>query len=174
VQFKIDGVDLGTPVNLVNGAATLGPLSSLAVGSHVITASYSGDSYFNSAVGAAGQQVNGINMVVYLAEPPNPQYVNQNVIFPATVGLAGTAANQPNPPACPFGGNVTFKEGAQVLGIETLDSNCQAVLIYAWSMPGTHTIVAYYEGDATHATATSNQVAQLILARVFVPFVSVP
>ncbi len=42
VQFQIDGVNFGAPVALTNGSATSGATSTLAAGSRVITAVYSG------------------------------------------------------------------------------------------------------------------------------------
>src|SRR5204862_423890 len=42
VQFKIDGSDFGTPVTLSAGSATSGSTSSLTVGTHTVTAVYSG------------------------------------------------------------------------------------------------------------------------------------
>jgi len=51
VQFKVDGSALGGPVTLDgSGVATLST-SSLAVGSHVITAEYSGDANYNASTG---------------------------------------------------------------------------------------------------------------------------
>jgi hypothetical protein len=45
VQFQVDAVNVGSPVALSGGQATLS-LSTLAVGPHTITASYSGDDCF--------------------------------------------------------------------------------------------------------------------------------
>ena len=49
VQFQVDGTSFGTPVPVVNGVATSKSISSLAAGSHVIMASYSGDANYASA-----------------------------------------------------------------------------------------------------------------------------
>ncbi|HEX8199488.1 MAG TPA: Ig-like domain-containing protein, partial [Isosphaeraceae bacterium] len=46
VQFRVDGVDFGPAVALVNGAATLPGITSLTAGGHTITAAYSGDALF--------------------------------------------------------------------------------------------------------------------------------
>lgn len=49
VQFTVDGQALGGPVPVVNGVATSDPVSTLSLGTHAVTASYSGnDSYLPS------------------------------------------------------------------------------------------------------------------------------
>jgi PGF-pre-PGF domain-containing protein len=57
VQFKIDGSNLGSPVGLSNGSATSIGNSSLSVGTHTITAEYSGDGNFNSSTSLALTQI---------------------------------------------------------------------------------------------------------------------
>ncbi|MFH0954014.1 MAG: Ig-like domain repeat protein [Verrucomicrobiota bacterium] len=59
VQFKVDGADLGTAVALSGGSASNAAPSGLAVGTHAVTAEYSGDAGFNASTGtlAGGQAV---------------------------------------------------------------------------------------------------------------------
>jgi probable HAF family extracellular repeat protein len=61
VQFKADAINLGLPVTLVAGVATTST-SSLSVGTHTITADYSGDANFAGSIGslAGGQVVGGV------------------------------------------------------------------------------------------------------------------
>ena len=57
VQFKIDGVNAGGPVTLVGGVATV-TTSELTVGTHSVTADYSGDASFLASAGTlTGGQV---------------------------------------------------------------------------------------------------------------------
>ncbi|HVM46634.1 MAG TPA: Ig-like domain repeat protein, partial [Candidatus Acidoferrum sp.] len=60
VQFQIDGVNLGSPVTLSGGTATSAATSTVTVGTHGVTAIYSGDSTFASSTGtlSGGQTVN--------------------------------------------------------------------------------------------------------------------
>jgi hypothetical protein len=60
VQFKIGGVDHGTPVTLVNGSATSTTISSLSVGNHTVTAVYAETANYQGSTGtlANGQTVN--------------------------------------------------------------------------------------------------------------------
>jgi hypothetical protein len=66
VQFVVDGMNFGQPVNLVNGSAISAPIGSLAAGSHTVTAIYSGDAEF--AVGTSAnldQSVNPAPLDIY-------------------------------------------------------------------------------------------------------------
>ena len=57
VQFAVDGTNFGTPVTPVNGQASIDD-SSLGLGTHTITATYSGDANLNGSTGTlAGGQV---------------------------------------------------------------------------------------------------------------------
>lgn len=58
VQFSIDGRPFGSPVPLSGGRATSQPTSSLAPGSHTVTATYSGDSNFFGSSASLTQMVN--------------------------------------------------------------------------------------------------------------------
>jgi hypothetical protein len=57
VQFKIDGSNFGSPVTPSGGKATSGSISTIAVGSHAITAVYSGAANFSGSTGTLAQQV---------------------------------------------------------------------------------------------------------------------
>jgi hypothetical protein len=59
VQFVVDGSNFGAPVPLVGGSATSASTSTLSVGSHTVTANYSGDSTYAPSSGtlAGGQSI---------------------------------------------------------------------------------------------------------------------
>ena len=57
IQFQVDGVNLGETVSLVDGDAYSGPISSLTVGTHTVTAVYSGDSTYPGATSSLTQTV---------------------------------------------------------------------------------------------------------------------
>jgi hypothetical protein len=50
IQFAVDGLDLGRPVTLSNGQATL-DTSFVDPGKHMVTATYSGDTEFDESAG---------------------------------------------------------------------------------------------------------------------------
>jgi hypothetical protein len=93
VQFKDGGATLGSPQTLVSGMAQL-TTSSLAIGTHTITADYSGDSNFQMSSGtlAGGQvvkaqpmvSINDVSVVEGNTGTTNLQF---NVSLAATSGL---------------------------------------------------------------------------------------
>ncbi len=174
VQFKDNSADLGSPVALVNGQASLST-AALAAGSHTITAEYSGDADYNVSTGTlnGGQTVNKLNVTVSLVSSPNPLVNGNTVTFTATVSLSSSALRLPSAPAaCAMTGSVSFKEGSTILGSPVaLDSNCQAVLAYSAFTPGSHTIVAEYSGDSTYNPAASSSLIQQVNQILYFPIV---
>jgi hypothetical protein len=57
VQFKVDGQALGGPVAVVDGVATSASTSTLSLGSHAVTADYSGTGSYTPSSGALTQLV---------------------------------------------------------------------------------------------------------------------
>jgi hypothetical protein len=69
VQFKDNGVNLGTPVTLTSGSATFNENGLTPVGTHAISASYSGDSgHLASSSGSINVTVTGITTVTIAAQ----------------------------------------------------------------------------------------------------------
>jgi len=88
-----------------------------------------------------------------LASAPNPSAVNQSVLFTATITTQFGGAPT---------GTVTFKSGTTTLGQGTV-SNGQATLNYAFTSPGTNSIVAAYSGDSTFQPSRSAPLKQSVL-----------
>jgi predicted extracellular nuclease len=64
VQFTVDGSPLGGPVAVVNGVATSGPVTTLGLGSHAVTAAYSGTASYLASSGSLTQVVRlGVRVV---------------------------------------------------------------------------------------------------------------
>jgi hypothetical protein len=94
---------------------------------------------------------------------PNPSTFGQAITFTANVTASGTAS-----------GTVEFREGASLLGTGTLGSGAgcpgvqdvagQACLVKSDLAPGTHTINAFYLGNATFeaSNTTANPVRQTV------------
>src|SRR6202011_5367412 len=88
--------------------------TTLAVGTHPVTAVYSGDANYNTATSAVDDQVvnkatlgqNGLANIV-LTSSPNPSTMGQSVTFAATVPSGVTGA-------------VQFVESSTVLGTGTI------------------------------------------------------
>jgi hypothetical protein len=141
VQF-LDGATVLGAATLNRGLASL-TTSTLAAGTHSITAAYSGDANNSGSTSAAvAETVNKAATTATLAASPNPAAAGTAVTLSAAVSPA-TAT-----------GTVQFLDGATVLGAATLNHGA-ASLTTSTLAAGSHALTAAYSGDATDAPATS-------------------
>jgi uncharacterized repeat protein (TIGR03803 family) len=150
----------GTPAGTVtfkNGTVVLGSATlsagvakytntTLAVGTHSITAVYSGSSAFTTSTSPAiSQVVSKASTTTVLVSSANPSTVGQSVTFTATVTpqFGGTPA-----------GTATFKNGTVTLGTVTLSAGVAKYMTSALSK-GTHTITATYNGSSAFKTSSA-------------------
>jgi hypothetical protein len=161
VTFKDGSTVLGTAaLQIVNGVeeATL-TTSALAVGTHSLTAVYSGDSDFVTSTSAIlTQKVNKATTTTTLSSSANPSSFGQPVTFTATLGVVAPGAGIPT-------GMVTFKDGNTVLGTATLqvvNGVAQAQFATTGLQKGKHSITAVYGGDADFLTSTSAVLTQTV------------
>ena len=146
VQFLDGSTTLGT-VALQGGAASLS-VSTLSVGSHAISAMYSGDGagYLGSTSAVITETVSKASTSAALAVSPNPATAGQAVTLAAAVSPASAT------------GTVQFLDGATVLGAVPV-SNGAATLSTSGLGAGSHSLTAVYSGDATNSPSTSAVVA---------------
>ena len=150
VQFKDGASNLGAPVALSGGVATLAT-SSLGVGTHPITAVYGGDSgNLGSTSNTVDQVVNKAATTTALVSSLNPSTFGQSVTFTATV-----TGSSPT-------GTVQFKDGAANLGAPVSLAGATASFTTSSLAVGTHPITAVYGGDATNAGSTSSILNQVV------------
>jgi hypothetical protein len=121
--------------------------STLAVGSHTITADYGGDSNFNASNGPLNnnpQYVNHASTTTALASSANPSVFGQSVTFTATVSAVAPGAGIPS-------GSVTFLDGTTPLGPPVaLNASGQATFTTSGLTVGNHTITATYAGSQSY------------------------
>ena len=152
VQWLVDGSDSGAPVPVnSSGAATLGPLSSLSVGTHTIEADYSG----SATLAASSFQT----MVVV-----GPAATATSVSVAASA-LTATVTTQSPGSGTPTG-TVSFEVNGSPVGSAPLVASATAgtataTLDYASS--GAETVAASYGGgtdfqQSSGSTATTNPV----------------
>jgi hypothetical protein len=148
-QFMEGTTVLGTAT--LNFASTAITLSTLPVGTHSITAVYSGDSNFLSTTSAVlTQTIVKASAGVTLTSSPNPSPVQQAFALMANVSPS-TAT-----------GTIQFKEGTTVLGTATLSGGLAS--ISPGTLPvGTHSITAVYSGDGNYLGGTSVVLAESIV-----------
>jgi sugar lactone lactonase YvrE len=136
-------------------------LNGLSVGTHTISATYSGDADFTGSGSSALSVVIGqaSTTTTVASSSPNQssgQLVGQDVTFTASVAAVYPGAGTPT-------GSVTFWDGATLLGVGTLDSSDQATFTTAALSVGTHTIAASYGGDTNFtASPASPAISQVI------------
>jgi hypothetical protein len=151
VQFKDGAANLGTPVTLAGGAASL-TTSALTSGSHSITAVYGGDGNNTASTSAPlTQRVNQSTTTTALTSSVNPSTPGQAVTFTATVTSGGGSPS----------GTVTFKDGATAIGSASLAGGVAALTISSLTS-GSHSITAVYGGTASFLTSTSAVVIQAV------------
>jgi autotransporter-associated beta strand protein len=149
VTFEDGGTAIGT-ATLARGMAFFTD-SSLALGSHTITAVYGGDATFTgSTSGPLSEVVAPLATITSLSAAARAITYGQAETLTATVSglLSGTAT--------PTGGTVTFADQATsaTLGTATLAAGTASITISSLTA-GMHEIVATYHGDGRYFLGSS-------------------
>lgn len=153
VTFYVDTVQFGDPVFVGSDgkAAALLPYTSLLVGTHSITASFSGTTNFNAATSVVpvSQVIEKGQLTIGLATSVASPVFGQPFHFTATV--IGSVANVPKP-----SGTVQFSVDDVALGGSlVLDSNGAVSSPDISSLTaGGHKVTVAYSGDATYVAYT--------------------
>ena len=161
VTFLDGSTVIGT--GTISGGAATFTTSALTIGTHSITASYGGDTSYNSAVSAVLTQVVGkiaTTTTIVLSSPA--ELLHTGVTFTANV-------TAPSPNAT---GTVTFMDGTTVLGTATLSGNGSTVVTLSTNanaafattslVTGPHQIVAVYSGDSNFSPSTSAPATNMV------------
>jgi hypothetical protein len=166
----LDGTTVLGTGTLTNGVATL-TTSSLAVGTHPVTASYAGNIDFNGANSTVINEVIlavpvTLGSVTTLSSSMNPSVSGQSVTFTAHVSVMGSTTAVAT-------GNVTFLDGTATIGSGTL-SNGIATFSTTTLAVGSHAITAAYAGfnSTTVAPSISASVSSVLTQVVTVPVVA--
>jgi len=160
VSFKDAGTTIGSaPVDPTNGTAVFAT-DSLSVGTHSITAVYSGnDDYAGSTSAPLLQVVQKIATTTTLtSDPLLIAAYHQPVTLTATVTT--TAGSVPVPT-----GTITFKDGTVEIGTGAVGDSGEAFLTVDNLAIGSHTLTAVYTCDGPYDTSTSGPVAVTITKR---------
>jgi hypothetical protein len=150
VSFK-DGSQIFRTVALVSGTASIG-ISTLAAGSHAITAVYGGDLEVAGSTSPVLTQVvtaPDISSTTTLTSSLNPSHLGQSVTLTATVSPAVAT------------GSVTFYNGPAVLGTATLAAG-KASLSTVLLPFGQLALQARYSGGGMYAVSYSSVVVQSV------------
>jgi hypothetical protein len=155
---------LGTTQTLnASGNASL-QLSNLAVGTHVITATYSGSTYYASSSSNPLSQVIQEQVTVTLASssPNDTSTFGTTVTFTANVAVSGGITPS---------GAVSFYNGATYLGTGSLNGSGVATFGSASLPVGSNSITATYT-DVNNVTGTSSPLIQIVKQQTAASLVS--
>jgi hypothetical protein len=144
---------LGTATLNRQGSASL-PINALAVGTHWITASYSGDTYYSAASSnSLAQQIQEQVTVGLASSSPNDtSTLGTSVTFTATVAVSGGVA---------VSGSVSFYSGGTYLGLATVNGSGVATYTTATLPAGSNPITAGYT-DSNNVSGTSAVLNQIV------------
>ena len=147
VNFLDGTVQIGTASLDATGLAAIST-STLAAGSHTITAVYSGDSQNAAATAPALTESVRQPTTTTLTSSQNPSVAAISVTFTATV--SGPTGSTVSP-----GGPVTFFDGTTNIGQGTLNASGVATLKISTLNGGQHNITANYGGDTSDLASQS-------------------
>lgn len=148
-----DGATSLGRVPLVDGIASK-DLTSLAAGTHSLTATYLPDvGLTTSASTAATVTVERAASTVTLTSSGSPTGGGQAVSFQVAVSGGGSVPT----------GSVTVKDGTTAIQTVPLDAAGKAEVVTSALAGGPHVIVADYSGDADHAPASSAPLAHEVV-----------
>jgi large repetitive protein len=153
VTFQDGGTNITGCVNraVAAGAATC-TTAALAVGSHTVTAVYSGNAtYATSTSAPVTQVVNMGSTATVVVASVNPSVSGQSVTYTATVTAVAPAAGTRT-------GTMAFEDGGVVIagcGAKAVAAAGTATCAIAYTGPGVHTITTIYSGDGNFNGSTS-------------------
>ncbi len=154
VQFQIGGTNFGQAVALVNGTATSGSSTALALGNHSVTVIYNGDGNFTNGLGRFTQSVQKIGTTTSLSDSVDSSVAGESVTFTAIVAAVAPGSGIPS-------GTVSFLSGSASLATVPLSAG-QAAYTTTKLATGTDAITAVYNGNASFATSASGVLHQTV------------
>ena len=144
VQFKDGGTDIGAPVAVANGVATL-PHTFTAAGDHSITAVYDGVLEFLTSTSPART----VSVAAADVQTTTALTVPSSAVEQTSVALTANIS-----PATD-GGTVQFKDGGTDIGGPIAVTAGAATLDHTFTTTGSHSITAVYSGTAGFGGSTA-------------------
>jgi len=132
--------------------------SALAVGTHVITANFTGTGGWANSTGndsGSPQVVSKAGTTAQLTSSSATTVFSQPVTFTARITANAPGSGLPS-------GTVTFKDGATVLGSGPLDATGRATLTTSVLTVGSHSITVTYGGDTNFNGSSSTALSQTV------------
>jgi hypothetical protein len=138
----LDGATVLGTGNIAGGVATY-TINTLSAGSHSITASFTGDSNYSSAVSPVVTQViTRTAATISLTSSLNPSTYGDAVAFTVTA-TGGAGLGKPT-------GTIAVSDGGTLLATVTLDASGTATKTIQTLIVGSHSLTAVYGGDTNY------------------------
>jgi hypothetical protein len=154
VSFLDGSTTLGTSP-LIGGVASFAT-KSLSVGTHSITAVYSGDPNFVSSTSTAiNQTVRQDGTKTKLSSSDKKAVFGEPLTFTASVSAAAPGSGIPS-------GTVSFLDGTTPVATVALDGSGTATFTTSSLTVGTHSMTAVYNGDTNFTTSASAVLGQTV------------
>jgi FtsP/CotA-like multicopper oxidase with cupredoxin domain len=155
-------IDAGTPAEVKQTAApvngvTAFDVAGLVVGTHTVTATYSGDASFEAVSAKITQQMDVRPTTTTATSSSNPSTVGQSVTFTASVSAPGSTLT----PTGSVEFTIANSPNVAVHEIVPLDSNGVATLQTSNLLVGSHTVTVTYPNAAPFAASTG-QLTQVV------------
>ncbi len=153
------GTTIGGPVALdADGEATF-TVSTLAVGTHTITACYAGNASFEGSDGGVSHTVDQASTATAVTSSPNPSVLNEAVSFDVTVTPVSPAVATP-------AGLVTLKDGSCTSGTQlgtpaSLDADGKVSFSISTLSVGPHSVSACYAGNLNFKSSSGSVTQQV-------------
>jgi hypothetical protein len=153
VTFTDGGTPLSNPIAIDASGHAMVAVSSLAVGTHTIVATYNGaTNYAASTASVLNQQVQQTATAVTLNTSA------ANLLAGKPVSLTASVTSSTGVPT----GSITFNDGATVLGTAALSGQGGATLTINSLPVGTNSITATYSGDANYTSNSSSPLTETV------------
>jgi subtilisin-like proprotein convertase family protein len=144
VDLADGATTLATGLDLNSAGQATFTTSSLGVGSHTITATYNGNTDFQTSADTLTQDVEPAATATALTSSANPSTVGQSVTFTAAVTSDGVPVTT---------GSVTFVIDSGTGTTVDVSASGTATLTTAALTAGTHVIAAHYGGTTSFAAS---------------------
>jgi large repetitive protein len=146
ITFYDSGTSIGT--GTISGTTATFSTTTLALGSHSITAGYAGSTDYNSVTSIVFTQAILATPTLSVATSATPTTYGTSVTFTATISAGPT-------------GSITFYDSGTSIGTGAISSG-KATLAISTLSAGTHSITAGFAGNPDYAQVTSSAISQVV------------
>ena len=158
-----DGNTVVATLNATNTGIYNLSVSTLSIGTHILTAAYTGDGNNSPSVSPSiTVAVQQGATTTSLTLSTTPSVLGENLTL--TAAVSGTVAHST--------GSFTFEDSGTIIGSATVGPNGTASLITHVLAFGAHTLIAVYSGDTNHAISSSAPITEQIVQTAIVTLAS--